>query len=107
LWCFFYLLSARFFIIYTYSIKVKDMPAKTRIIIVSLLILLGGALFAYCVLFYPIEIATPVQGGSATVAGLKAATVKDASTTASEQDKSSQTNQNRSGGRSRPRAGAT
>ena len=83
------------------------MPTKSRIIFVSILILLGGALFTYCLLFYPIEIATPVQGGSTTVAGLKAASVKDASTTASEQDKSSQSSQTRSGGRSRPRSGAT
>ena len=83
------------------------MPTKPRIIIVSVLILLGGALFTYCVLFYPIEIATQVQGGSTTVTGLEAAPVKDTSTTASKKDKSSQTSQTRSGGRSRPRAGAT
>ena len=80
------------------------MPAKTRIIIVSLLILLGGVLFSYCLFFYPIEIATPVQGGSAAVTGLN---VKDASTAASEQDKSSQTGKSSSEGRSRPKAGAT
>ena len=90
-----------------YSIKVKDMPTKSRIIFVSILILLGGALFTYCLLFYPIEIATPVQGGSTTVAGLKAASVKENSTGSVEQDKSCQTNQTRSEGRSRPRAGAT
>ncbi|MHC4325333.1 MAG: hypothetical protein ACYSUX_13805 [Planctomycetota bacterium] len=82
------------------------MPAKSRIIVVSILILLGGALFAYCLFFYPIEIATPVQGGS-TAAGLEAALVKKASTGAVEQDKSCQANQSRSEGRPRPKAGAT
>ena len=83
------------------------MPTKTRIVFVSILILLGGVLFSYCVFFYPIEIATPVQGGSAAVTGLKATPVKDASTAASERDKSTQTSQSSSEGRSRPKAGAT
>ena len=83
------------------------MPAKTRIIIVSLLILLGGVLFSYCVFFYPIEIATPVQGGSIAVTGLEAAPVKEISIGGVERDKSGQTNQTRSEGRSRPKAGAT
>ena len=84
------------------------MPAKSRIIGVSLLILLGGVLFSYCVFLYPIEIAAPVQGGPKTVTGSEATAIKDTSKTASEQDKSCQTNQTRSEGRSsRPRAGAT
>jgi len=83
------------------------MPPKTRIIIVSLLILLGGVLFSYCVFFYPIEIATPVQGGSKTVAGLETAPVKETSTGGVERDKSNQTNQTSSEGRSRLKAGAT
>lgn len=44
------------------------MPTKPRIIIVSFLILLGGALFYYCAAFYPLEIATQVKAVSATVA---------------------------------------
>ena len=83
------------------------MPTKSRIIIVSLLILLGGALFFYCLLFYPIEIATPVKGGSKTVTGLEAALVKETSTGAVEQDKSYKTKQTRSESRPRPKAGAT
>ena len=83
------------------------MPAKTRIIFVSLLILLGGILFSYCLFSYPIEIATPVQGSSTTITASEAATVKDASTGRAEQEKSNQTNQTRSSGRSRPRSGST
>lgn len=83
------------------------MPTKTRIIIVSILILLGGALFSYCVFFYPIEITTQVKGGSTTVTGLEAAPVKETSIGGVERDKSGQTNQTRSEGRSRPKAGAT
>ena len=84
-----------------------DMPTKTRIIIVSILILLGGALFSYCLFFYPIEIATPVQGGPTTVTASGAAPVKETSIGGVERDKSGQTNQTRSEGRSRPKAGAT
>jgi hypothetical protein len=83
------------------------MPTKTRIIIVSILILLGGALFSYCVFFYPIEITAQVKGDSTTVTGLEAAPVKETSIGGVERDKSGQTNQNRSEGRSRPKAGAT
>jgi hypothetical protein len=83
------------------------MPTKTRIIIVSILILLGGALFSYCVFFYPVEIATPVQGGPTTVTTSDAAPVKEISTGGVERDKSGQTKQTRSEGRPRPRSGAT
>jgi hypothetical protein len=83
------------------------MPSKTRIIFVSILILLGGALFSYCVFFYPVEIATPVQGGPTTVTASDAAPVKEISTGGVERDKSGQTNKNRSEGQPRPRAGAT
>jgi len=83
------------------------MPSKTRIIFVSILILLGGALFSYCVFFYPIEIAAPVQGGSTTVTASDAAPVKETSAGGVERDKSGQTKKNSSEGRPRPRAGAT
>jgi len=83
------------------------MPSKTRIIIVSILILLGGALFSYCVFFYPIEIATPLEGGSTTVTGSDAAPVKETSIGGTGRDKSGQINQTRSEGRSRPKAGST
>ena len=78
------------------------MPTKTRIIFVSILILLGGVLFSYCVFFYPIEIVTPVQGGS-----FEAAPAKEVSIGGVERGKSGQANQTRSEGRPRPRAGAT
>ena len=83
------------------------MPTKTRIISVSILILLGGALFSYCVLFYPIEIAAPVQGNSTTITESGAVPVKDTSTGAVKRDESAQTNPTRSEGRSRPKSGAT
>ena len=83
------------------------MPTKTRIIFVSLLILLGGILFSYCLFFYTIEIATVAQGASITVTASEAASVKDASTGCAEQDKSNQTTQSSSSGRSRPRSGST
>ena len=84
------------------------MPTKTRIIIVSVLILLGGVLFCYCALFYPIEIATQVKGGSTTVAGSEPTLVKKTSTDGVERDKSCQTNPTRSEGKSfRSRSGAT
>jgi len=83
------------------------MPTKTRIIFVSILILLGGALFYYCEVFYPIEITTQVKGGSTTVTASDAAPVKESSTGGVERDKSGQTKKNRSEGRSRPKAGAT
>ena len=83
------------------------MPSKTRIIFVSILILLGGALFFYCVFFYPIDIASPVQGGSSTVTASDAATVKETSTGDVEQGKSGQTTKDRSEVRPRPRSGAT
>ena len=83
------------------------MPSRTRIIFVGILILLGGALFSYCVFLYPVEIATPVQGGPATVTASGAAPVEEISTGDVERDKSGQTTKNRSEGRPRPRAGAT
>jgi hypothetical protein len=83
------------------------MPTKTRIIFVSILILLGGALFSYCVFFYPIEIATPVQGASTTVTASEAAPVKETSIGGVERDKSGQTNQTRSQDKPRPRSGST
>lgn len=84
-----------------------DTLTKTRIIIVSILILLGGALFYYCAVFYPIDITSQVKGDSTTVTGSGAAPVNDASIGRVEQDKSSQVNQTRSKVKSRPKAGAT
>jgi hypothetical protein len=84
------------------------MPTKTRIIVVGFLILLGGVLFCYCALFYPIEITTQVKGGSTTAIGSEPTPVKKASTDGAERDKSRQTNQTPSERKSsRPRSGAT
>jgi hypothetical protein len=83
------------------------MPTKTRIIIVSILILLGGALFYYCAVFYPIEITTPVKGGLTTVTRSELTPVKETSIGGVQRDKSGQNNQTRSEGKSRPKAGAT
>jgi len=83
------------------------MPTKTRIVIVSILILLGGALFYYCAVFYPIEITTPVKGGLTTVTRSETAPVKETSIGGVQRDKSGQKNQTRSESKSRPKAGAT
>jgi hypothetical protein len=83
------------------------MPTKTRIIIVSILILLGGALIFYCLFSYPTESITQAEGTSNAVAGLEAASVEATSMGDEEQDQSVQNNQTRSQGRSRPRSGAT
>jgi len=101
----FYLLTALFFIIYTY--RILDMPTKTRIIIVSILILLGGALFYYCAVFHPIEITTQMKGGSTTVTASEPTPVKETSIGGVERDKSGQTKQSHSEGKPRPKAGAT
>lgn len=83
------------------------MSAKTRIIIVSILILLGGALFCYCVFSYPSEITAQAKGDSITVTGSGPAPVEAASIGGVERDKSEQNSQTPSEGRSRPRSGAT
>ena len=82
------------------------MPTRTRFIIVSILILLGGALFSYCVFFYPIDITIPVKGGSTTISTTKAAPVKDATASTGEQNKSGQVKQGRSERKSPPKAGS-
>jgi hypothetical protein len=83
------------------------MPTKTRIIIVGILILLGGALFYYCAVFYPIEMTAPVQGGSTTVTSSELTPVKETSKGGIQQNKSGQNNQTRSESKSRPKTGAT
>ena len=69
------------------------MLTKTRIITVSLLILLGGALFCYCAVFYPIEDAAQVKDSSATLTGSDVAPVQAAAIGDVEQDKSDRLNQ--------------
>ena len=83
------------------------MPTKTRVIIVSLLILLGGVLFYYCAFFYPIEVTAQVKGSSTPAIGSETTPVKVTSTGGVERDKTGQTNPTRSEGKSRPRTGAT
>ena len=83
------------------------MPTKTRIVIVSILILLGGALFCYCVFSYPTEIANQAKGNPTTVTGSESAPVKETSAGCEEQNKSDQNKQSSSENRSRPRSGAT
>jgi hypothetical protein len=87
--------------------KILDMSTKTRIIIVGILILLGGALFYYCAVFYPIEITTQVKGGSTTVTRSELTPVKETSIYGVERNKSDQVNQTRSESKSRPKTGAT
>jgi hypothetical protein len=83
------------------------MPTKTRIIIVGILILLGGALFCYFVFFHLTDITTQAKIGSTTVSGSEAAPVKAASTVSVGRDKPGQINQTRSEGKSRPKSGST
>ena len=83
------------------------MPTKTRIIIVTVLILLGGALFSYCVFFYPVEITTQVKGGSTTISASDSANAKQTSPGCVEPDKSNQVNQPSSNRRSRTRSAPT
>jgi len=83
------------------------MPTRTRITIVAVLILLGGALFYYCAVFYPIEITTQVKGDSTTVTGSEPTSVNQTSICGEENNKSGQVNQTSSKSKSRPRAGAT
>jgi hypothetical protein len=83
------------------------MPTKTRVTIVAVLILLGGALFYYCAIFYPIEITTQVKGGSTTVAGSEPTPDNQTSICGEENDKSGQVNKTSSKGKSRPRTGST
>jgi hypothetical protein len=72
------------------------MPAKIRIIIVSIIILLGGALFSYCVFSYPVE----------TTAQASIGVNKETPKGGTGRNKSSQNNKTRSKGRSGPKAGA-
>ena len=71
------------------------MPSKTRIITVSILILLGGALFCYCAVYYPKENATQAEDASTAVTASKAAPVQATSACDAAQDKSKQASQNR------------
>jgi hypothetical protein len=87
--------------------KILNMPTKTRIIIVGILILLGAACFCYFAFIHPKVTTTQAQVDSTTAGGPQAASVKAASTAVAEQDQSAQASQTRSERRSRPRSGST
>lgn len=82
------------------------MPTKTRIIIVSFLILLGGTLFSYCLFFHPTEIVAQTKETPTAVTESNPAPDKATSTSCEEQNKSTQSNQNSSNSRPRPQPGA-
>ena len=83
------------------------MSTRTRVTIVAVLILLGGVLFYYCAVFYPIDITTQVKGDLTTAAGSGLTPANKTSLCGEENNKSGQVNQNSSQGRPRPKAGAT
>ena len=78
------------------------MSNKIRVIIVCIIILLGGALFSYCVFSYPVETTVKAQSGLTTGIGTNEKTPKSGAG----RNKSSQNNKTRSRGRSGPKAGA-
>ena len=81
------------------------MPSKTRIILVGILILLGGALFCYCAVFYPTEDAAQAEDASTTIAAAQTAPAQAASACDAGQDKSDPPKKTSSQSRSRaPRA---
>ena len=83
------------------------MPTKTRIIIVSIFILLGAALFCYCAVFYPTMNTVQAKSGSTAFAGSETSNANATSIGDAKQDKSGQINPTRSERRSRPQSGAT
>ncbi|MBN1974375.1 MAG: hypothetical protein JW787_12100 [Sedimentisphaerales bacterium] len=74
------------------------MPTRIRIIMVSIIILLGGALFSYCAFCYP------ENPACSTV--LASSNAGSASTGNKEQDKTGQNSKTRSERKSPPRTGA-
>ena len=78
------------------------MPNKIRVIIVSIIILFGGALFSYCLFSYPVETTAKAQSSLTTGIG----TNKGTPGMGKGRNKSSQSNKTRSKGRSGPKAGA-
>ena len=82
------------------------MPTKTRIITVSILILLGGALFFYCAFSKPADNTAQAMGNPTTVSKSESTPGKETSAGGEEQNKSDQNKQSSSGNRSRPRSGS-
>jgi hypothetical protein len=56
-----------------------DMPAKAKIITVSILILLGAALFYYCAVFYPKETVPQAKAASPAICASQSDQAKAAS----------------------------
>ena len=78
------------------------MPNKAKIVTVSVLILLGAALFYYCAVLYPTESAAQGTVGSQAVCASGSETPEKATAASSTSTKSSSSQK-----RSRPRSGAT
>ena len=77
--------------------KVFMLTKKTKIIIFSLLILLGVVVFSYGAFFHSTEIITKVKGGSVTVIKSEPALVKEASVGGVARDKSGKIKQTYTG----------
>lgn len=83
------------------------MSTKTRIIVVSVLILLGGVLFGYCAALYPTDNANQLEAGSATVCDSQLASVEATPECDSEDIQSDSPKKTASAPKPRPRSGAT
>lgn len=83
------------------------MPSKTRIITVSLLILLGAILFCYCAAFYPPDNTTQAEGVSTTVTESGVTSAQATSICNAEQGKSDRLGQTCSPSKPRPRTAPT
>jgi len=70
---------------------------KTKIILFSLLILLGAVVLTYGVFFHSIKVTTKVEGGSVTITKSEPALVKDASVGGVARDKSGNVKQTYTG----------
>jgi len=86
---------------------VLNMPSKARLITVSLLILLGAALFCYCAVFYPTEDAAQAKGAPTALAASDVAPAQAASTCDAAQDTSNRSSRSASKSKPRPSRGAT
>ena len=77
--------------------EVSMLTKKTKIILFSLLILLGVALLTYGAFFHSINITTKVEGGSVSITKSEPALVKDASVGGVARDESGQVKQTYTG----------
>ena len=83
------------------------MSTKTRIVVVSILILLGGVLFGYCAAFYPTENAAQLEPGSTMACDAQMAAVQGEATGDSETVASDPPSRTAPSKKPRPRVGAT